>query len=87
MTERYLGIDGGVIPVEDDASDEEIAGAVMRLLVAGEPWVQLWHENRPDLVTRWTVLSRNELGVPMQIGSQEFDGTMEVLNNDPQYEA
>lgn len=87
MTRRYLGSPSGHFTVDDNASDENVAEAVMRLLIDGELWVQLWYEDNPALVTIWTVLSRDEAGVPMHIASDEFDGTMEIINNDPQYES
>lgn len=86
MTERSLTAGCGVVPIEDGTADEDVAKQVMRLMIVGEDWVQICYNNNPSVYSRWTVLSRDERGVPLQICSQEFDGTMEIISNDPKYD-
>lgn len=74
---RRIEIPGSFFPVHPADKTEDLALEVMCLLY-DEPWVRL---HFGDLVTQWTVLERDKNGIPVRIGSEEFDGTCKVLDH------
>lgn len=81
----FLAFPNGQVDInlEDYPDDMDQAREVMRILLEGEPWVQLRAHHAPDNYTQWTVMKRDERGVPLQIMCQEFDGNFELMNTAP----
>jgi hypothetical protein len=63
-----------------DGCDTEIEAAqlVMALLAEGHDWVRMLSSDR-QWSSQWTVLERNEKGLPLQIACLEFDGNAGVI--------
>ena len=81
----FLAFPSGTVDFNHDDDPDAMAKAreVMEILLEGEPWVQLHAHHAPGYYTQWTVMTRDEYGVPLQIMCQEFDGNMELISNEP----
>lgn len=79
---RFLSTPSGEIDLPDADSDVAVADKILRLLVS-EPWVRLQWREAPDVCTRWTVMERDSSGIPSQICTEEFDGSVDIVSNDP----
>jgi hypothetical protein len=77
----YLETEAGKVrlPADDEKSGIVMGKKVVALLSEGNEWVRLRASCCSNWVTTWTVLERNELGQPVALASEDFEGTYEVL--------
>lgn len=79
---RHIAITHAAYPVNETATDMEIAEEIISMLAEGEPWVRLWHvDGHHKWYSEWVVMSRHPDGSPDQVAAHEFDGTMTLLSN------
>lgn len=78
----YLAFPNGTVEFDPDDHPDDMSRAreVMQILLEGEPWVQYHAHHAPGQYTQWTVMKRDERGVPLQLMCQEFNGNMELIN-------
>jgi hypothetical protein len=69
--ERYIRF-------SEDMTDYDKATFIMGLLVKYDT-VELRSDNYSGDMTRWTVLERDQKGIPVQVACEEFDGAAEVI--------
>ena len=74
-------------PLDDIEGDSGLVGErVKQLLDAGHPFIDIGSVVLADNVyTRWTVLTRNEDGLPLLVSCEEFDGEVSVIDHSEDY--
>jgi len=71
----------GNVSLGEDPDHDDIALEIMACLLNDQdPWVRLWYSSDSHWTTQWTVIERNEDGIPVIIASSEFDGETQVIN-------
>lgn len=79
----FLQFPSGVVNLEPGEDNDLTSRRIAKLLI-DEPWVQLRVTHAVDQevqYTQWTVMTRDEHGVPESIVCRQFDGSLTLLNN------